>query len=109
MLSRWRAASNFLVMPSYGDMNHRNVNPCLAAASVELIVFGQAPVCGQPGKRSFDNPAPRQDNESFDVVVSFDDFEYPVAKGRNPSDELAGIPAIGPNQFETRKGTHQLH
>src|ERR1017187_10104917 len=109
MLNRRRAASNCLVMPSYGDMNHRDVNPCLAAASVELVVFGQSSICGQPGKRSFDNPAPGQNSESFDVVVSFNDFEYPAAKGGNPSDELTGISAIGPNQFEARKGPHQLH
>jgi hypothetical protein len=86
-------------MPSYGDMNHSDVNPCLTAARVELIVFGQAPECGQPGKRSFDNPAPGQDNESFDVVVSFNDFEYPVAKGGNPSNELSGITTVGPDQL----------
>ena len=45
----------------------------------------------QSGKRPFHYPAPRQNDETSDIIALFDNFQSPVSKLIDPFNQLAGI------------------
>src|SRR5712692_8249828 len=45
--------------------------------------------------------------ESPGCAWAFHDHEGPLQYGRDPCDELASVPAIGPDQLQSREAGHQ--
>ena len=41
-----------------------------------LPIFGEAAAAVEPGNGAFDDPAPRQDHEPFDLIRALDDFGF---------------------------------
>jgi hypothetical protein len=51
---------------------------CLAAGDDSLEIRGQPPVAANPGKGSFDDPAPWKHFKTLGLVRSLDDLERPL-------------------------------
>jgi hypothetical protein len=66
-----------------------------------LVIFGQASVSAEPRKGPFDNPATRQDDESWTVVGTFGDLHTQRRLRGDGVFDLAGVvAAVGPDEFE---------
>jgi hypothetical protein len=94
--------------PSGHEMDHREADPRLAAATRLLVVLGQPSILRQPTKCPFDDPAFRQDHEPFGAFRSLDDLQHPAGKGEHPVDQLSGITAVGPDPLQPGKRAAQL-
>jgi len=81
-------------------MRHSQVNDGFAAFRECFVVLAQAAVASEPGEGSFDDPALGQDHEARQVVAAFDDLQDPASQLPCPLDQLAGVPAVGPDPLE---------
>src|SRR3990172_7534615 len=94
-------------------MRHGQVDHRFAALGERLVVLTQSPVATQPSEGALHDPALGQHHEAGYLVAALDDLQNPVAQLPRPVDQLAGIAAVGPNQFEPWEaslefGQHQL-
>ena len=85
------------------ELDHCDTYHGFASVGEILVVFAEASVAAQPTERSFHDPAMGEDMESLQVIGSANDLEDPATDVGNPSDQLAGIPAIGPDQLDSRE------
>ena len=61
----------------------------------------------EPAQRAFDDPAPLHHLKTLGVPRAFHNHEGPVQHRRDPRDELARVPAIGPDQLQSREAGNQ--
>ena len=94
--------------PAGHDMYHRETNPGLAALRRFLVISTQAAELHEPTEGTLDDPAARQHGKSGMRIRALDDFQHPAPKGGSPGYELAGIPAIRPDEAPPRKGIFEL-
>ena len=57
----------------------------------------------EPADGAFHDPAPLHDLKSLGVPRAFHNDEGPLQHRRDPRDELAGVPPIGPDQCQSRQ------
>ena len=88
-------------------MDHSDSDPRLGGCRQRLEVFTQPPRAIEPAERAFHDPAPLQDSKALRVPGAFHDREGPLQHRRHPRDELARIPAIGPDQLQSREAGDQ--
>jgi len=81
-------------------MSHRQVNHGLAAFGERLVVLAQPSVSSEPREGSFHDPSLGQDDESRHVVAALDDLQGPPPESPRPVDQLARLPAVGPDQLQ---------
>jgi hypothetical protein len=89
------------------QLNHGDPNPCLGRLRQGLEVFTQPPRAIEPAKGAFDDPAPLHHVKALGMLGAFHDHESPLQHGRDPGDELASVPAIGPDQLQAREAGDQ--
>jgi hypothetical protein len=89
------------------ELNHSDSDPCLGRLRQGLEVFTQPPRAIEPAKGAFDDPAPLHHLKALGVPGAFHDHEAPLQHGRDPGDELARVPAIGPDQLQSREAGDQ--
>jgi hypothetical protein len=85
------------------QVDHGDSDPRLRGLRQGLKVFTQPPRTIEPAKRAFNDPAPLHDLKSLGVPGAFHNHEGALQDRRHPRDELAGVPPIGPDQFQSRK------
>ena len=94
--------------PACHDVDHSEPYPSLAAMRGFLIVLAKATELHQPTKGALDHPSARQHHKAFDIIGSFHDLQRPTSQSCNPSNKLAGIPAVSPDEPKTRECSQQL-
>ena len=72
----------------------------------EVLAQPAAPT--NPCQRSFDHPSPRQDLKVMAAPRASHDLQYPTRQGHHPTDQLASVTSISPNQSQERKPSHQF-
>ncbi len=88
--------------------NHRHLNHGLTGFVPVLVVLAQTAATRQPGKGTFHHPTFRQELESLDIIISFDDFQNPLTEGANPTDQLSRIAAVGPHSLQPRPRSQEF-
>jgi transposase len=71
----------FLCKATHHQVDHRHMDHRLPGLVPILVMLAQAAIVRQPRERPLYDPAFRQEFESFDVIVSFDDLQDPLTKG----------------------------
>ena len=89
-------------------MDHGPVDHRFAALGERLVVLAQSAVTAEPRERSFYNPTLGQDDESRDPAQTLDNLQSPPAEPSRPAHQLAGVPAVGPDDLESGKKTANL-
>ena len=89
------------------QLNHSDSDPRLGGLRQGLKVFTQSPRAIEPAERAFNYPAPLYDLKALGVPGTFHDHQGPLERRRHPRDELAGVPAIGPDQLQSREAGDQ--
>ena len=84
-------------------MDHGDSDPRLRGLRQGLKVFTEPPRAIEPAEGAFHDPAPLHDLKSLGVPGAFHNHEGSLQDRRHPRDELAGVPPIGPDQFQSRK------
>ena len=78
-----------------------------AGIGAELVVLAQASKVIEPAEGAFDHPAPRENDKAFLRVAATDDFQtqraFAEAFGHPAGELVAGIAAVGPDEFELRE------
>ena len=77
-------------------------DPRLRGLRQDLTVFTEPPRAIEPAEGAFDDPAPLHDLKSLGVLGAFHNHEGSLQDRRHPRDQLAGLPPIGPDQFQSR-------
>ena len=75
-----------------------------------LKIANQASVAHRPPDGSLNNPAFRQDFESFLEITAFDDFESHLAVARktgNVLDQLSRLSSVGPDPLQPSEAANQ--
>ena len=89
---------------SYHELGHGRINPSFFDLWPPFEVFAQAPRTVQPAKSPFNDPAPRQDLETAEVITALDNTECPTAQGLQPVAQFwSGVTAVGPDQGQAWK------
>jgi hypothetical protein len=87
--------------PPEGELDAGDCDESREGISEVHVVLGEAAIAAEPGKGRFDDPAARQDDESWSVVGAFDNLD---AQRRLLGDRELGlasvVAAIGPDEFE---------
>lgn len=81
---------------------HCNVDQSFTAFCKFFVVLAHSPISSQPAECTLDHPAVGQDFEACQIVSSFNYFQHPTTQLLGPLNQLASIPAIGPNEFQAR-------
>ena len=84
-------------------MDHGNLNESFTGFSKFLIVFAKSTTTTEPSEGPFHDPTTRQNVKALDVVVTFNDLQYPAARLLHPIDQLSAVTAIRPNELQSRK------
>src|SRR3954463_9211327 len=75
-----------------------------SACSAEgLVVADAAAVFADPGQRSLDHPAARDDPKAGEVVGALDDGDGEGQDRLGPAHQAAGVAAVGPDQGDAGK------
>jgi hypothetical protein len=85
------------------QVDHSDSDPRLRGLRQGLKVFTEPPRTIEPAKGTFHDPAPLHDLQALGVPGAFHNHEGSLQDRRHPRDELAGVPPIGPDQFQSRK------
>ena len=73
-----------------------------------LEVLGEAAASAEPGKGSFDDPAPGQELEAFDAGRPLDDLDGPrPAMGERVDELFAAINAVGKDMAQPGKASRK--
>ena len=86
------------------EIDHRNVGHVLAAVGQRLVILAQPAVPAQPCERALDDPSFRQHDE-LAHVRPLDDLDHSAQRTLRPRDELAGVPAVGPDHLQPTEVT----
>src|SRR4029434_4023933 len=89
--------------PPHHQVDHGDSDPRLRGLRQGLKVFTEPPRAIEPAEGTFHDPAPLHDLKSLGVPRAFHNDEGPLQHRRDPRDELAGVPPIGPDQCQSRK------
>jgi hypothetical protein len=88
--------------PPEHQPNHCSVNHRFAGSRQLFVILAQPSIPSQPGKGAFNDPAPGQYYESFDIIGVLDDFKQLTRQAKHPvAHWLTIVSAIGPYQLET--------
>lgn len=63
-----------------------------------LVIADAASVFHDPSERPLDDPAAGQHLEGVQVVRALNDLQGAVQRASRPGEQLAGVPAVGPDQ-----------
>jgi class 3 adenylate cyclase len=85
------------------QVDHGDPNPRLGRLRQGFEVFTQPPRAIEPAKCAFHDPAPLQDLKTLGAPGAFHNDECPLQHRRDPCDQLAPVPPIGPDQVQARK------
>jgi hypothetical protein len=92
--------------PTSHEPDHRNANECLAGIGTKLVVLGETALKAQPPEGAFDDPTPREQLESFDVVGPFHDLHAQTACSaeiRHPVKQGTRVAAVGPDESKAHE------
>ena len=89
-------------------MYHCEAYPSLTALRRFLIVLAEAPELHQPPEGALDHPSARKHHKAFNTIRSFYDLQHPASERCNPSNKLAGISAVSPDEPKTWERAQQL-
>lgn len=84
-------------------MDHGNLNESFTGFGKFFIVFAKSTTTTKPSEGPFHDPTTWQNVKALDVVVPFDDLQYPAARLLHPIDQLSAVAAIRPNELQSRK------
>jgi hypothetical protein len=87
----------------YHQVDHSDSDPRLRGLRQGLKVFTEPPRTIEPADGTFHDPAPLHDLKALGVPGALHKHEGSPQDRRHPRDELAGVPPIGPDQFQSRK------
>jgi len=90
------------------ELDHRNEDHRFATRRQRFIVFAQPATLAEPAKRTFDNPTFRQHHE-LARIGALDDFDDATEPLLGDVHKLAGIAAVGPDQFEPFESAGHFH
>src|SRR5215471_439217 len=93
--------------PPHHELNHSDSDPCLGRLRQGLEVFTEPPRAIEPAKGALDDPTPLHHLKALGAPGTFHDHEGPLQHSRDPGDELARVPAIGPDQLQSREADDQ--
>ena len=88
--------------PVEHQIDHGHVDEVFRGLREEFIVLAKPAVAVEPAECALDNPAFGQDLKAFGRVAAPDNFEFPASELFDPSLQLSGVAAIGPEFFQAR-------
>jgi hypothetical protein len=88
--------------------NHRHLDHRLPGLVPVLVVLAQTAAIRQPGEGPFHHPTLRQEFESLDIIIPFNDLQDPLTKGADPTDQLPRLTAVGPHPLHPRPRSQEL-
>ena len=92
------------------NWDHRDMDPGHGAGLGGFVITDPSPLMHQPAERALDDPAARQDFETFARVRTFDDFHCQFGtKSFDPlGEDLTGIADIHPQHAQPSKPSQDL-
>ena|SRR5438132_3545904 len=84
-------------------MDHTDMDHGLTIVGEVLVVLGQPAVTAEPGKGSFDNPTPGQQNKPLDSHRTKNRLQQPTAGVFDPFDQLPSVCSVSPNDLQARE------
>ena len=88
--------------PVEHQIDHGHVEEAFSGLGEEFIILAESAVTVEPAKCALDDPAFGQDLEAFGRVATPDNFEFPTGELFDPSLQLSGVAAVGPDLFQSR-------
>ena len=89
--------------PSQEEADERHFDEYLAGLNAALVIEPKPTIALQPGKTSFDHPAPRLDLEALNIEVAPDNLKIPAAIVRAPLSQFpTRMRLICPNYHQLR-------
>ena len=93
--------------PPHHQVDHGDSDPCRGGLRQGFEVFPQPPRAIEPAEGAFDDPAPLHDPKTSGEPRAFHNDEGPLQHRRNPGDQLAGVPPVGPDELQAGEASDQ--